>query len=72
MRKLAVRGRERVKVAVYLKALACNVKRAAVYLGQLALGGTSKAKAPPPPAFAAAEAPDPTREGDCLVARSGT
>jgi hypothetical protein len=72
LRKLAVRGRERVKVAVYLKALACNVKRAAVYLGQLALAGTSKAKAPPPLAFAAAEAPDPTREGDCLVARSGT
>jgi hypothetical protein len=34
--QLRVRGEERVKVAVYLKALACNVKRVAVYLGKLA------------------------------------
>ena len=34
--QLPVRGQERVKVAVYLKALACNVKRVATYLGRLA------------------------------------
>ena len=28
MRKLRVRGEDRVKLAVYFKALACNVKRA--------------------------------------------
>lgn len=32
--ELPVRGKERVKVAVYLKTLACNVKRATVYLGK--------------------------------------
>ncbi len=40
--KLTVRGQERVKVAVYLKALACNVKRVTVYLGKrLLLGKTA-------------------------------
>jgi hypothetical protein len=58
--KLAVRGGERVKVAVYLKALACNVKRAAVYLGKRLVAGTTAqpagSQATPPGGTTAAQA----------------
>jgi hypothetical protein len=57
--KLAVRGGERVQVAVYLKALACNVKRAAVHLGKRLLAGTTAqpagAAATPPTGTTAAQ-----------------
>jgi hypothetical protein len=59
--KLAVRGQERVKVAVYLKALACNVKRVAVYLGKLTLGSKGKA----------ADQPSPAAEADSPKGRRG-
>jgi hypothetical protein len=60
--KLAVRGQERVRVAVYLKALACNVKRAAVYLGQRLLAGPLADRAGPPA----------TAEGVTAAAQAGS
>lgn len=42
--RMRVRGIERVKVAVYLKAAACNIKRATVYLGKKQAGRLGKKK----------------------------
>jgi hypothetical protein len=69
--QLPVRGAERVEVAVYLKALACNVKRAAVYLGKVRQRPTSNAAARPTPPNATGRAGQ-AREGDCLAARPGS
>jgi Transposase DDE domain/Transposase domain (DUF772) len=66
--ELPVRGKEQVRVAVYLKTLACNVKRATVYLGKQALQGKeqSKTRGQAVGAGAAARAAPGRREG-CLV-----
>jgi len=70
--KMAVRGAERVKGAVYLKALACNVKRVTVYLGKLAVGRKSKPKIKAVANAAAAGEPNQTREGDGLDSSPGS
>jgi hypothetical protein len=60
--KLAVRGRERVQLAVYLKAAACNVKRTVVYLGKQQVAGKKSSR----PVHAEGSAHDhaaPTRRG---------
>lgn len=57
LRKMRARGEERVKVAVHLKAAACNVKRATVYLGKQMLQTPDKAnknQAAPPSSAAVA------------------
>ncbi len=67
--KLKVRGAGRVKAAVYLKTLGCNVKRVAVYLGKKAQRAKSKTRAE---ATAAAREPDQTREDGCLDTNPGS
>jgi hypothetical protein len=70
LRKLTVRGGERVKVAVYLKTLGCNVKRVAVYLGKLTKRPRNQVRIAT--ATAAAQGPGQTGEGNRLVAGPGS
>jgi hypothetical protein len=74
LRKLTVRGKQRVKVAVYLKALACNVKRVAVYLGKKAVANKPRRKATgrAAPRGAAPHGPNPTSPSDSRAANPST